>query len=185
MQRPGRNDPCHCGEPKKYKHCCLSLDENRGARGDLLRSAQTLRDRNIAVLAAASDIFGLNRPWDKVKEGFTDARISEFYGFVAGVWPVGTDQRHILPAPDSSLRALYLGENEPEMMVQNVFRFSLYADQTLLDEPNRRHFFDVEFCRSQTIPQCEALGRGGSVHLFHFQPDGHGRLGGFCVACRA
>ena len=55
----------------------------------------------------------------------------------------------------------------------------------LLDGPNRRHFFDVEFCRSQTIPQCEALGRGGSVHLFQFQPDGHGRLGGFCVACRA
>jgi hypothetical protein len=135
MQRPGRNDPCHCGEQKKYKHCCLSLDENRGARGDLLRSAQTLRDRNIAVLAAASDIFGLNRPWDKVKEGFTDARISEFYRFVAGVWPVGTDQRHILPAPDSSLRALYLGENEPEMMVQNVFRFSLYADQILVVNP--------------------------------------------------
>ena len=107
----------------------MSLDENRGARGDLLRSAQTLRDRNIAVLTAASDIFGLNRTWDKVKEGFTDARIREFYQFVAGVWLVGADQRHILPAPDSSLRALYLGENEPEMMVQNVFRFSLYADQ--------------------------------------------------------
>jgi hypothetical protein len=49
--------------------------------------------------------------------------------------PTGTDQRHILPAPDSSLRALYLGENEPEMMVQNVFRFSLYADQILVVNP--------------------------------------------------
>jgi hypothetical protein len=23
----GRNDPCHCGSGKKYKHCCLSKDE--------------------------------------------------------------------------------------------------------------------------------------------------------------
>jgi hypothetical protein len=30
---------------------------------------------------------------------------------------------------------LYLGENEPEMMVQNVFRFSLYADQILIVNP--------------------------------------------------
>jgi SEC-C motif len=132
---PGRNDPCHCGEQKKYKHCCLSLDQQRASRADLMRSAQTLRDKNMAVLVAASEIFGLNRPWEKVKEGFTDARIREFYRFVAGLWPAGTDQRHILPAADSSLRALYLGENEPEMMVQNVFRFSLYADQILVVNP--------------------------------------------------
>lgn len=40
-----------------------------------------------------------------------------------------------MPPPDSSLRALYLGENEPEMMVQNVFRFCLYTDQILLVNP--------------------------------------------------
>jgi hypothetical protein len=100
-----------------------------------MRSAQTLQDKNVALLAAATDIFGLNRPWDKVKDGLSDARIREFYRFVAGLWPVGTDQRHILPPPDASLRALYLGENEPEMMVQNVFRFSLYADQILVVNP--------------------------------------------------
>jgi hypothetical protein len=100
-----------------------------------MRSAQTLQEKNVALLAAATDIFGLNRPWDKVKDGLSDARIREFYRFVAGLWPVGTDQRHILPPPDSSLRALYLGENEPEMMVENVFRFSLYADQILVINP--------------------------------------------------
>jgi hypothetical protein len=25
--RPGRNEPCHCGSGKKYKHCCLAADE--------------------------------------------------------------------------------------------------------------------------------------------------------------
>jgi hypothetical protein len=33
------------------------------------------------------------------------------------------------------LRALYLGEYEPELMVENVVRFSLYADQILLTNP--------------------------------------------------
>lgn len=135
MQRPGRNDPCHCGENKKYKHCCLSLDETKDARMEWMLSAKTLQDKNVALLGAATEIFGLNRPWDKVKDGLSDARIREFYRFIAGLWPVTTDQRIILPPPDSSLRALYLGENEPEMMVQNVFRFSLYADQILIVNP--------------------------------------------------
>jgi hypothetical protein len=26
-RRPGRNEPCHCGSGKKYKHCCLAADE--------------------------------------------------------------------------------------------------------------------------------------------------------------
>jgi hypothetical protein len=25
--RQGRNEPCHCGSGKKYKHCCLAKDE--------------------------------------------------------------------------------------------------------------------------------------------------------------
>jgi hypothetical protein len=25
--RPGRNEPCHCGSGRKYKHCCLTKDE--------------------------------------------------------------------------------------------------------------------------------------------------------------
>ena len=135
MSPPGRNDPCHCGSGIKYKHCCLLLDGQRQTRVEFVHSAETLRDKNLALLAAAIDIFGLNRPWDKVKESFTDARIREFYRCVAGLWPVDTDQRHILPPPDIGLRALYLGENEPEMMVQNVFRFSLYADQILIVNP--------------------------------------------------
>jgi hypothetical protein len=33
-ERPGRNEPCHCGSGRKYKHCCLAKDEesDRAAR---------------------------------------------------------------------------------------------------------------------------------------------------------
>ncbi|PYQ72074.1 MAG: hypothetical protein DMG04_18695 [Acidobacteria bacterium] len=30
-ERPGRNQPCHCGSGRKYKHCCLEKDEARTA----------------------------------------------------------------------------------------------------------------------------------------------------------
>jgi len=26
IARPGRNEPCHCGSDRKYKHCCLEKD---------------------------------------------------------------------------------------------------------------------------------------------------------------
>ncbi|HSL21788.1 MAG TPA: SEC-C metal-binding domain-containing protein [Vicinamibacterales bacterium] len=29
--RPGRNEPCHCGSGRKYKHCCLAKDEAAAA----------------------------------------------------------------------------------------------------------------------------------------------------------
>jgi hypothetical protein len=135
MSLTGRNDPCHCGTGRKYKYCCLSLDEQRPSRTKIVYSARTLREKNLAILEVAFDIFNLNRAWDKVKEGLSDARIREFYQCIAEIWPVGTDQRYLLPPPDTGLRALYLGENEPEMMVQNVFRFSLYADQILIVNP--------------------------------------------------
>lgn len=28
VARPGRNEPCHCGSGRKYKHCCLEQDES-------------------------------------------------------------------------------------------------------------------------------------------------------------
>lgn len=133
--RPGRNEPCSCGSGKKYKKCCLPLDEGRDERSILAASSRTLADKNMALLAGMVEIFGLDRQWDKVKHDMTDARIREFYEFVARLWPVDTDPRVALPPPDSTLRALYLGENEPELMLENVFRFCLYADQIVLVNP--------------------------------------------------
>jgi len=101
----------------------------------MIQSSAGLRDKNLALLAATADIFRLHLPWDKVKSGMSDARIREFYQFIAALWPIDTDYRALLPAPDTSLRALYLGEYEPELMQQNVFRFSLYADQIILINP--------------------------------------------------
>jgi hypothetical protein len=31
VARPGRNEPCHCGSGRKYKHCCLEKDDAASA----------------------------------------------------------------------------------------------------------------------------------------------------------
>lgn len=113
----------------------MSLDEGRQNRVGMVRSAHTLQEKNLMLLAAAADIFSLHKPWDKVKSGMSDARIREFYAFIAGLWPTDTDYLSLLPKPDGTLRALYLGENDPEMMLENVFRFSLYADHIIVMNP--------------------------------------------------
>lgn len=146
MERPGRNDPCHCGSGRKYKKCHLELDANEQKRVEWARGPRTIYEKNLALIATAKEIFHLERPWDEVKSKMSDARIRAFYQFVGELWPPNTPIRETLPAPESNLRALYMGENQPESMLENVFRFSLYADQIILINPfETPHMFRDEF----------------------------------------
>jgi hypothetical protein len=38
--RPGRNEPCHCGSGRKYKHCCLAEDERVAAAARAAAAAE-------------------------------------------------------------------------------------------------------------------------------------------------
>lgn len=135
MTTIGRNDPCVCGSGQKYKHCCLRLEEGRNQRVSWLRSSQSLLDKNLTLLAGAIEIFGLNRPWEVIKKKISPVQVKEFYQFVAALWPTSTDLSLLLPEPDTTLRALYLGEYAPEIIVQNVCRFGLYTDEIFLVNP--------------------------------------------------
>ena len=37
---PGRNQPCHCGSGRKYKHCCLEKDQAQAAAARAKASAE-------------------------------------------------------------------------------------------------------------------------------------------------
>src|SRR5437868_1479651 len=102
MQKLGPNDPCHCGLGKKYKKCCQSLDDGRERRWALTTSSRTLTEKNQALMTAMWEIFGLRQPWNKVRDGMSDGQIREFYTFIADLWPLDTDPKCVMPAPDSS-----------------------------------------------------------------------------------
>lgn len=46
MAKIGRNDPCPCGSGKKYKKCCLALDEVRGREEISLKGATEVLARS-------------------------------------------------------------------------------------------------------------------------------------------
>lgn len=55
--QPGRNDPCHCGSGRKYKHCCLHADERaaqESAGDDPVLSLKTGAMRRTVREAAAT-----------------------------------------------------------------------------------------------------------------------------------
>ncbi|MGO8758694.1 MAG: hypothetical protein ACLQG3_11275 [Terracidiphilus sp.] len=111
------------------------MELGRPNRVEWVHNSRSLRDKNLSLIAAAADIFGLNRPWDVIKRKISPASVREFYQFVATLWPPSTDLASLLPGPDSTLRALYLGEYAPEVIIRNVCRFGLYADEIILINP--------------------------------------------------
>lgn len=113
----------------------MPLEQARPQRRALISSAHSLLDKNLALIEATNGIFDMGRPWDKVKSSISGAQVREFYEFVAALWPRTTKLIEMFPPPGSDLRALYLGEYEPELMVENVFRFCLYTDQIVLINP--------------------------------------------------
>ena len=54
--RPGRNEPCHCGSGKKYKHCCLAKDEAKAAkaRAKAAKAAEDAADQPAEAEAGAA-----------------------------------------------------------------------------------------------------------------------------------
>ncbi len=135
--RIGRNDRCPCGSGLKYKKCHGGPQPAPPPHNSSKPENLSLHQRNLVVLAAITDIFGMAKAseWNDVKERVTDDRVQELYKVIGTLWPPDTDLASLLPARGSSLRALYLGDVNPEQIVHNVFRFALYADEILVIDP--------------------------------------------------
>jgi SEC-C motif len=125
-----RNQPCVCGSGKKYKHCHLGKPFRPEA--DI-----SVQHRNRITLAAAIEIFGFRkgRTWTDFKQNISGDQIRRFYEIQAEMWRPDTDWAAIMPAPDSKLRGLYLGDIRPELTLRNLVRFSLYTDQLFIINP--------------------------------------------------
>ncbi|MFK4726328.1 hypothetical protein ABIE89_007428 [Bradyrhizobium niftali] len=135
--KPKLNEPCYCGNGKKYKHCHFL--RSRSAEDDPLGWADvSLERRNNYLIRAAEDIFGFRkgRTWQEFKSKIADEEIREFFQFHGSMWGPETNWTGIMPKPgDGKLRGLYLGDVRPELILRNLIRFSLYNDQILVIDP--------------------------------------------------
>jgi hypothetical protein len=63
-QHLGRNDPCHCGSGRKYKHCCLEKDE-AAARAATADAAEAPPTPESAAPIARPPKHQTYQPWKK------------------------------------------------------------------------------------------------------------------------
>ena len=61
---PGRNDPCHCGSGRKYKHCCLDKDEAT-TRAANAKAAEAAPPSPETAAAARPPKHQTEQPWKK------------------------------------------------------------------------------------------------------------------------
>jgi SEC-C motif len=73
--RPGRNEPCHCGSGRKYKHCCLAKDEELDAAA---RAKAAAEQAEAATTESETTPHGparprkpeTSQPWKRTSRGF-------------------------------------------------------------------------------------------------------------------
>jgi hypothetical protein len=85
---------------------------------------------------AIDEIFGPleEKHWDRIKKGIQPADIRRLYEVVGAIWPPNSDLAGSLTT-NNKLRGLYLGDVEPELIINNVFRMALYTDEILVGNP--------------------------------------------------
>jgi hypothetical protein len=63
-RHPGRNDPCHCGSGRKYKHCCLPKDEE-AARASSAQAQASSAPATSETAAPRPPKHQTQQPWKK------------------------------------------------------------------------------------------------------------------------
>lgn len=138
-EKIGRNDPCPCGSNKKYKRCHGDPSNNSpkaGGGGQRTVTARTLSERNMLLLYAISDVFGLKRgfKWKDIKRAISAEQVSRFYRIIAELYPPQLNTLSLIPNDDKT-RALYLGETDPTLTSHGAYRMGLYTDEILVVMP--------------------------------------------------
>jgi hypothetical protein len=139
MHHIGPNEICRCGSGKKFKDCHLGRVERSEHSGIEIFSKDlaTNESRNLRLLDAIDEIFELRKRKNlkNVRKTITDAKVSELYVTVQRLWPGITDVPQILPEPSEKLRTFFMGDTDPEKLLLEVHRLSLYVDEILIVNP--------------------------------------------------
>lgn len=153
----GRNDLCFCGSKVKYKYCHGKSVSNEGS----------IHERNLKLLDIIDELFSLKltKNINEIKKNISNDKIKKLYEGIKDLWHFKTDIIKLLPKPDNTLRALYLGDVYPEMIIRNVIRFSLYSDKILIVSP----FQNPWSIRKEYNPSIHPeLFREDTLKLIHF-----------------
>lgn len=137
-----RNNPCPCGNAKKYKYCCEGrLDWNEIFRSGIdFRRHLSIRGRNIYFVNLLSDALQLDtlpgtRELKDYKAAFTAQAVRKIHEAVMEAWPPDIDIYSVLEGASSEVSGLYIGDYGPEYILRGIVRHSIYANKILVVDP--------------------------------------------------
>ncbi len=142
MKKVDKNDPCLCGNVKKYKHCCLNnVDWNKiiENREDWIPYL-SIRGRNILFYEKIAEALQLDRD-DKTisigeyKKAFTAEAVKKIHEALIEVWPINTNISNVLNKTSCDISGLYIGDYGIEYLYKGIVRHSMYANKILIVDP--------------------------------------------------
>jgi hypothetical protein len=90
-ERPGRNDPCHCGSGKKYKRCCEGADQ--AAESAARRRAASVQQ--FSYEAAPPEILAIRDQVEQRQRGVREKLARDFGVLINFVTPVDVGGRKV------------------------------------------------------------------------------------------
>lgn len=173
------NAQCSCGSGKVYNHCCARIFTALPPRN---LTVDPLLVRNLQFLDFLNENFGLEslNSVSELKKRVTSKSVLKLYTRIAELFPPETEFEYLLPEANRNLRALFLGNAEPRHILNNVVRYSLYADEILVFnqflnpwtvEPSRNPLLKPEIYKQHTLSNLVLIAllapwlRSGLVHL--------------------
>jgi hypothetical protein len=138
----GRNDPCPCGNNKKYKHCCEGKVDWNGIfrTGADPNPYLSIRGRNIYFANRLAEILQFDKI-DKVrvlkdyKAAFTAEAVGRIHEAVMEAWPQNLDIVSVLRRASVDVSGLYIGDYGIEYLTKGIVRHSIYANKILVVDP--------------------------------------------------
>jgi hypothetical protein len=146
-ERPiGRNDPCHCGQQKKYKNCCWDKDRATGRRPifctapvtpltDLTSLRQNTLDF-IQCLRGDLDIVVDPRSGVGTIGEIDDGAVKRTFGRLPYFFPHDADYGRVYQdIADLETSGMYWGERDGNSVATYLARYALYTPHILVANP--------------------------------------------------
>jgi hypothetical protein len=131
---PASGDDCPCGSSRRYANCCEPLPAHERPTW----TSYGIRERNIALCNAVSDILGLNKgkDWNDVRRELNDDHVRRIHEFYELMWPTDTLLRELLPRPKENIsRAIFFGLVDVRTLPVVATGWLDYFDELVLPHP--------------------------------------------------
>jgi len=130
----GANQPCPCGNGKKFKKCCKDIDPHKRPSW----TVRSIRERNLMFYDIVCNILNINdgKTWDDVRAELDNDQVKAIHEAFGALWPIDTVLTELLPRPNKRVsRAVYTGIIDPRSITFFATSLILHVDEIIIQNP--------------------------------------------------